>query len=423
MKVKYSIATLMLISLFAVSCGKKEATTEAKESPKTEQTEESQAEEVPQTIAELTEEQMKSVGVELGNIEMKDLTSTIKANGLLRVPNNRRATVTSLYGGVIKTINFQIGDFVRKGQVIATISNPEYIQLQEQYLTVNSRISFAEQEYKRQNELFNNDAGAKRNLQSSDSELRSLRTQKASLQRQLQLMGISPANVNNGNLRSGLVITSPISGTISNINAQIGSYVDISSPVMEIIDNSSIHLDLQVFERDLPNMKMGQNIQFRLTNNPESLYTAKVYSIGSSFENDSKTISVHANVIGNKNGLIDGMNITGVVDLSNATVPAVPNEAIVEADGKFYIFVQTDKKPEEHTEGETEGNPKNESSKGEKVPEKTVNFEKVEVAKGSTDMGYTAITPVTKIPDNAKIAVKGAFFVNAKLSNAGGHEE
>ncbi|MFY1045818.1 efflux RND transporter periplasmic adaptor subunit [Chryseobacterium sp. GP-SGM7] len=408
MQIKYKIISLLFVSIFAISCGKKE---EPKGEVETEQTEENH-EEAPQTIAELTEEQMKSVGVTLGTIEMKELTSTIKANGLLRVPNNKKATVTSLYGGVIQTIKVQIGDFVRKGQVLATINNPEYIQVQEQYLTVNSRISFAEQEFRRQKELFDNDAGAKKNLQSADSELKSLRTQRASLQRQLQLMGISPAKVTNGNLRSGLVITSPISGTISNINAQIGSYVDVSSPVLDIIDNQSIHLDLQVFEKDLPKMKVGQIVHFKLTNNPETEYDAKIYSIGSSFENESKTISVHANVTGNKIGLIDGMNITGIVSLDKSTTPAIPDEAIVEADGKYYVFVQTNKKAEEHNEEKGEAYEKD---------SKTMNFEKIEIVKGSSDMGYTAITSVSEIKPESKIVVKGAFFVNAKLSNSGEH--
>lgn len=413
MQIKYKIISLVFISLFAISCGKKE---EPQGEIKTEQTEENH-EEAPQTITELTEEQMKSVGVTLGSVEMKELTSTIKANGLLRVPNNKKATVTSLYGGVIQTIKVQIGDFVRKGQVLATISNPEYIQVQEQYLTANSRISFAEQEFRRQKELFDNDAGAKKNLQSADSELKSLRTQQASLQRQLQLMGISPGKVSNGNLRSGLVITSPISGTISNINAQIGSYVDVSSPVLDIIDNNSIHLDLQVFEKDLPKMKIGQIVHFKLTNNPETEYDAKIYSIGSSFENESKTISVHANVTGNRIGLIDGMNITGIVSLDKSTTPAIPDEAIVEADGKYYVFVQTNKKPEEHKEEKSENHEKEEAEKHSK----TMNFEKIEIVKGSSDMGYTAITSVAPIAPDAKIVVKGAFFVNAKLSNSGEH--
>lgn len=408
MKFKYNIIALILISLLITSCGKKEASKE--NVPEKSEQKEKSKEEAPETIASLTEEQMKSVGVALGTVEMKELTSTIKANGLLSVPNSNKATITSLYGGIIKTLNIQVGSFVNKGQVIATIANPEYIQLQEDYLTTNSRITYAEQEYKRQRELFDNDAGAKKNLQSADAELKTLRTKRASLLKQLQMMGISPGSVNNGNMRSGLVITAPISGTISSITAQIGSYVDISSPVATVIDNGSIHLDLQVFERDLPKMKVGQIVHFKLTNNPDTEYDARIYSIGSSFENDSKTISMHCEVTGNKSGLIDGMNITGIVSLDKSTTPAVPTEAIVEADGKYYVFIQTDKKiEEEHDE------------KGKPHP-KTLSFEKVEVVKGTSDMGYTAITTVKEIPDNAKIVVKGAFFVNAKLVNSGEHE-
>jgi len=417
MKIKYNLIFSVLISTLVLSCGKKNADEETQGEVKTEQTE-APHEEKPETIAELTTEQMKSVGVTLGTIEMKELTSTIKANGLLRVPNNKKAAVTSLYGGVIKTINFQIGDFVKKGQVLATISNPEYIQLQEQFLTVNSRILFAEQEFRRQKELFDNDAGAKKNLQSADTELKSLRTQKASLQRQLQMMGISPGTVTNRNLKSGLVITAPISGTISTISAQIGTYVDRSAPVLEMIDNQSIHLDLQVFEKDLPKMRIGQIVHFKLTNNPETEYDATIYSVGSTFENESKTISVHASVTGNKAGLIDGMNITGIVSLDKSTTTAIPNEAIVEADGKYYVFVQTLKKPDEHNE---ENNEIHQKENPENQPA-TMNFEKIEIVKGSTDMGYTAVTSVREIAPDAKIVIKGAYFVNAKLTNSGDHE-
>ncbi|MYY41528.1 efflux RND transporter periplasmic adaptor subunit [Elizabethkingia anophelis] len=417
MKLKQTIIYLITASLIFTSCGKKEAAPEAK----TEQTAKAKDhEEAAPTIASLTEDQIQSVGVTTGPIEMKELTATVKANGLLRVPNNNKATVAALFSGVVKTLNILEGDYVRKGQVIATITNPEYIRVQEQYLTTISRIAFAEQEFKRQNELYKNDAGTKKNLQSSSSELRTLSTQKASLARQLQMMGINPASVTNVSMRTGLAITAPISGTISNIRAQIGSYVDVSAPVAEIIDNTSLHLDLQVFEKDLPRMRIGQIVHFKLTNNPETEYDAKVYSIGSSFENESKTIAVHCTVIGNKTGLIDGMNITGVVSLDHSTTPAIPTEAIVEADGKFYVFIQTNKKAEAHEESESKD--KKEAAPAEKSHAKTINFEKVEVIKGTSDMGYTAITPVGQLAPDAKVVVKGAFFVNAKLTNVGEHE-
>jgi len=402
---------LFVLCLFIISCGNSESKPQESEQKVVK-------EEVEPTIASLTAEQIKTVDIQYGTIEQKQLTASLKANGALRVPNNNKANATSLYGGVVKTINVQLGDFVKKGQVIATITNPQFIQLQEEYLSIASKIIFAEQEVARQKELNAGNAGALKNYQNADAELKAMRTRRASLQQQIQMMGINPNSLSNSNLRSALSVTSPISGTISNVFAKIGSYVDVSSPVAEIVDNSQLHLDLNVFEKDLPMLKVGQIIHFRITNNSGEDYNAKVYSIGASFENDSKSIPVHATVQGNKTGLIDGMNITAIVSLNDITTNAVPNDAIVSADGKDYIFVVTNKQAEEEKpeEGELE---KETETKGKEQEVKNTNFEKIEVVKGVSNMGYTAITLVKDIPANAKIVTKGAFFVNAKLTNKG----
>lgn len=363
-------------------------------------------------IATLTAEQMQTIGLQLGKIEQKQLIATLKANGDLSIPNNNKADVTSLYEGAIKNLNVQIGDQVKKNQIIASITNPQFIQLQEEYLTTESKIVFADQELKRQKTLNEGNAGIGKNLENAASGLNILRTRKASLQKQIILMGINPNLISNSNLQSTLVIKSPISGTVSNIYAKIGSYIDASSPVIEIVNNDALHLDLQVFEKDLPQIKIGQTIYFRVTNNPKTQYDATVFSISSSFENESKTIAVHCKVNGNKKGLIEGMNITGVLSLNEVLLPAVLDDAIVNAEGKYYIFVQTDNRAEFHTKEGIEEHTNKKSDEKE-----TNNFEKIEVMKGISNMGYTAIIPVKDIPSNAKIVTKGAFFINAKLSN------
>lgn len=364
-----------------------------------------------ENVAVLTDEQMKAVGIEIGMIEQKQLSATLKANGGLRVPNSNKANATSMFGGVIKSLNVEIGDFVKKGQVIGTISNPQFIQLQEEYLSINSRIEFAEQEVARQRELNEGNAGAKKNLQSATSELNTLRTRKASLQQQIQMMGINPASLSNSSLKSSLVVTSPISGTISNVFAKIGSYVDVSSPIAEIIENTALHLDLQVYEKDIPLIKIGQKIDFVVTNNPNKTYSAEVYSIGSSFSGESKTIAVHSKITGDKTGLIDGMSITGTVSSDDVLSTAVPNDAIVNSDGKYYIFLvkEQEEEPHDHKEDEVHDH----------GSEKGTQFVRVEVVKGASQLGYTAITPVSEIPHGTHIVVKGAFFVNAKMNDTG----
>jgi membrane fusion protein, heavy metal efflux system len=413
---KYLIVLTVVLGIATIlnACGNKDkAATE--EAGKREAGHDDHEEETP-NVAELTEEQIKSIGIELGTIEEKQLTASVKVNGVLKVPNQNKASVNSLYSGVIKSLLVQPGNYVKKGQTIATVANPEFIQVQSDLLNVNSKMVLAELEVKRQKELNAGNAGALKNLQAAESELRSLRNLKSTLTQQIQLMGINPARLSNGRLISVLAITSPISGVVSNVNVKMGGYVDVTTAVAEIVDNSRLHLDLFVYEKDLSKLKNNQTIHFTITNNPGKEYDAKIFSLGSSFEGESKAVSVHAMVEGDKTGLIDGMNVTAVVSLEKATVPAVPNDAIVTVEGKDYIFVLMDDK-EEHKE------PKD-SVKHEATEEHKhgVQFERVAVAKGGTDIGFTEITLLKEIPANAKIVTKGAFFVSAKMTNTEGHE-
>lgn len=412
---KFLIIAIIFTGLVSIiSCGSKDNTETAK--PEEDHKDEH---ENPNT-ATLTEEQMKSIGIELGTIEEKQLTASLKTNGLLKVPNQNKASVNSIYSGVVKSLLVQPGSFVRKGQTIASIANPEFIQAQSQYLSVNAKIAFAELEVKRQKELNEGNAGALKNLQSAESELRSLRTLRSTLAQQIQLMGISPARLSNGKLISVLAISSPISGVVSNVIVKMGSYVDVSTPVAEIVDNSQLHLDLYVYEKDLPKLKNNQLIHFTLTNNPGKEYDAQIYSLGSSFEGDSKAVSVHAKVQGDKTGLIDGMTITAVISLEKSTVPAVPTEAIVTIAGQDYIFIVTDEHAEdEHAVAGKDSIKHEANEKPGHKEEKGLTFEKIPVAKGTTDVGYTEITLLKEIPKNAKVVVKGAFFVLAKMTNAG----
>jgi RND family efflux transporter MFP subunit len=388
---KFVVLILLFITgVLFISCGNSSEPEVGKEEAARKEVHEN-----PNT-ATLTNEQMKSIGVQLGQIEEKQLTASLKANGVLQVPNQNKASINTVYSGVVKSLLIQPGNTVSKGQTIATIANPDFLRVQEEYLGINAKITLADQEYNRQKELNQGNAGALKNLQAAETELNTLRTRRSSLQQQIQLMGLNPASLSNGKLISVLAVRSPIKGVVSNVTVKMGSYVDVSTAVAEIVDNSQLHLDLYVYEKDLPKLKNNQLIHFTLTNNPGKEYDAQIYSLGSSFEGASKAVTVHAKVQGDKSGLIDGMSITAVISLEKATVRAVPTDAIVTYQGQDYIFMQT-----------------------EKQSEAVMTFEKIPVAKGTTDVGYTEITSLKKIPDTANIVVKGAFFILAKMTNTG----
>lgn len=354
-------------------------------------------------IAELTQAQIKTIGIEMGFIEQKQLTASLKANGVLKIPNQHKASVHSLYSGVIKSILVIPGNFVKKGQTIATVSNPEFIQLQSSYLSTRSKIQLAELELKRQQELNEGNAGALKNLQSAETDLRNLKISKSTLAQQLRLMGLNPEQLLNEKLVSELSIKSPISGVISNVTVKMGSYIDLSSVVVEVVDNSKLHLDLFVYEKDIHKLKNNQTIHFSITNNPGKEYDATIHSWGYAFEDESKAVSVHAEVEGDKTGLIEGMNVTAIISLNKVTSPAVPTEAIVTVEGQDFIFAMMNTPP------------KSDSAIG-------YIFKRIPIARGNSDIGYTAITLLKEIPKDVKVVTKGAFFVSAKMTNNSEHE-
>lgn len=387
---------VIITSVFAAyvmlsSCGGKSGA----DAPKEETHEQGADQHANENTATLSEEQIKTIGIELGTVEQKELTNSIKANGILTVPNQNKAFVVPLLSGVIRTLLVQPGSYVWQGQAIATIVNPNLIQMQQQLQQVNAQIALSEIELKRQKELVEGNAAPLKRLQQVQTELATLKTQRSGLQKQLSALGASQS------FSSSVTVRAPISGTVSKVMAQLGSNVDVSAPIAEIVNNSQLHLDLYVYEKDLSKVKPNQTIHFTVTNNAGKEYDAQIFSIGTAFESNTKTIPVHAKVMGDKTGLIDGMNVTANISLDKATVSAVPTEAIVNYQGQDYIFIV------------------------DSVDTKNsiTHYKRMPVVKGTTDIGYSEITLLKEVPAGARVVTKGSFFILAKQTNTEGHSD
>jgi cobalt-zinc-cadmium efflux system membrane fusion protein len=382
---------LLVLAFIVASCGSKK---ESEADKKEEKHEEANATEVT-----ISKQQYETIKIQLGSIEEKNLTSVLKTTGFLKVPPQNKASITSAVGGTVQNILVQEGDNVKKGQTLVTLVNPEFVKLQEDYLETQSQITFAEAEYNRQKELSEKNVTAKKTFQQAESNYNSLKAKLSSLRQQLSLLGINTESLAQDNIGSTINIKNPIKGSVSHININIGSNIEHSESMMNVVDNSQLHLDLFIYEQDLMKVKVGQTITFTLTNLAGKSFTAKVFAIGNAFENETKTIAVHATIPGDKTGLIEGMNVTGMIDIGNNYSPSVPSSAITSAAGNDYIFIQAESKEKEAKENFT--------------------FHKVQVKKGITDKGYTEITPLQEIPNDTKVVTNGAFYLMSMLTNAG----
>jgi len=391
---KIYITALLIAGIELASCsgGSEKSGNTEKDTSKTENKEK-------ESGLELSPEQMKSVGIETGPIEQKNLDAVVKANGQLAVPPQNKADVSILSGGIISNIEVLEGQQVHKGQVLATIKNQDLIKLQQDYLAAKNNFTYVQAEYDRQSQLKAAGAGTGKSFQSSEAAYNAERSRLTAFESQLQQLGVAPGKISNGRIVSQFPVTSPISGTVGTITANIGAFVQPGTSIMEVVDNSKIHCDLTVFEKDLMAVKVGQKVSFQLTNQDNKVITGVINGVNKSFENESKGVIVHA-VINNKahQNLIPGMYVTALISTGSKLTAAVPVDAVIRSDGKQYVFVTTTH--------DKDG--------------KTI-FTKTEVTTGISELGYIQITPLAPLPANVQIATKGAFYLQSKA--AGGAEE
>lgn len=440
----------MLCGFLLTACnGKKE---EAVEKPA-----EMPAEEQLVTFVELTKAQFEAVDIGFGKIEQQNLSTTIKASGHLEVPPQNKAQVSSYVGAVVQSIAVLEGSKVQKGQTLAILEHPDFIKLQQDYIDAKNNLSYLEKEYQRQKELADNDAGTGKIFQRAESEYNGGKARVNSLASQLRVFSVNMNQLNRGKITASIVLKAPIAGYVGHINANTGGYAEPNTPLFEIIDNSQIHCDLLVYEKDIFKVKIGQKIHFSITNMPEhqgehdgKAIEGEIFGINKSFEGDSKAISVHARIKNESHALIPGMYVNALIDVGQNKTTVVPSGAVFTTDGKQFVFIRnkmTDCKIHkdcaaheycppsedcaEHPQCEAhEHSPLStvctkhaacEAHEKCKAIENsdTYYFTMKEVRKGITDLGYTEVSFIDEVPADAIVVSKGAFYLLSKSKTSG----
>ena len=407
-----AVLTVVVVCVISYSGGESEP-------EKTEEAhEEHEGEAITAKEVELNQAQFNASDIELGTFEMKNLSAVINANGYTKLPPQNQADVSVLVTGVVRSINVIEGQFVKKGQTIAVIESLEFTKLQEAYLTSKSNLEYLTTEYERQKTLNDENVNTKKALQLAKSDYETEKARNASLKKQLSTLNLSGS----GGAISTMSVKAPISGYITEVNVKIGTNAEPGKPMFTIVDNSKMHVDLLVYEKDLQKVKTGQTVRFILTNQDNVEIKGKIFSIGKAFENETKSVAVHADILNDKQILIPGMYVNALIDIGLNNVKALPVDAVVKADGREFIFVlEEHAKEEDHDEeaghdhndghGHTEG--------------KTYHFQRIEVKTGTTQLGYVQVTILQDIPANAQIVLKGAYYIQSHLlksEGGGGHE-
>lgn len=388
---------------------------------------------------ELSVVQVASAGLKYGSYDTLNISAFVKANGQLDLPPQNITAVSAPGPGFVKKVNFLIGDYVKKGQVLAILENPDYINQQEDYMKLLSELDYLEAERERQRILDSAQVSAKKTYQKSEASYRAAIAKKNSLEKQLVYMGLSPKAIASGNITNAVSIRAPFSGYITKLNVHNGEFVKSEQELYELVDNDHMHLELSVFEQDFHKVKNGQKIAYSVPSIGKDSYHGEVFLVGKSFDPHNKTVKVHGHLTGEHPDFIKGLYVDAKIYTGEQTVIALPEVAVVKEKGKGYIFILDESDHENHKEEKTvlrfeeHEKGKEHEHKSEEVlnshseihqhehKQKAV-FRIVEVVTGLKDQGYIEIKDDEKIPASSKIVVDGAYYLYSEMKKGeGGH--
>ncbi|AXE17665.1 hypothetical protein DR864_07910 [Runella rosea] len=358
--------------LFLLSCSKTE----------TAQTEEATA--TAPTELKLTAEQEKNFGITLGSPEMRMVYDAIILNGVVEAPPQQTASVSFPLTGIVRSINVLAGSQVGKGSNLATIESLELIQLQEDYWKTVGQLTFAEQERQRQTTLTQEDVGAKRKLQQAESDARVLEATKQGLEAKLQVVGIDPKNLKINQIVRSIAVRSPIAGVVKMTHATIGKSISAGESLFEIMNQSGARLVLKVFEKDLPQLKVGQKVVF-------TEGSATITGLGNNFDPTSRTVDAYANLNGIR--LLAGQYIHGKLEASPRQAETLPESAVVRTGEAAHVFIKT--------------------------PQGV--YQPIDVKTGVTQDGFVEV--IFQKKPSVPIVITGAQTVQAELTKGLGEEE
>ena len=385
---KYTVIGLFTMLLGLTACGDSKSETAENDEGNSEMEEahtEGEAEEVM-----LTAKQFDALQMKIDTLHMRNMSGYVEANGQLEVPPQNEATITSVVGANVVSIEVIEGDKVNKGQTVAYLSHPNIIQKQTDYLNAYSNSQYLKKEFERQKTLYDAGVGSGANFQKAEAQYEASRSMANGLEAQLQQLNVSASGVRKGTIYQRVALRSPIEGYVQKVEVKTGQYVEPQTDLMEVVDTHHVHADLMVFEKDVYKVKKGQMVTFNVQSNQGQELTAEIYSVGKTFEQNPKALHVHAEIENKQGNLIPGMYIQGRIQTDNTMTRAIPESAIAADGDKSFVFIA-----------------KKEGEDWEFMP--------VEVTKNIHDGEWIAIDFLTEQEPNTQYAFNNAYYLMAEM--------
>ena len=301
-----------------------------------------------QGVVTLTAEQIASAKITTAKAETRNQAGLLSATAEVQPSEDGVARVGTRVAGRVTALKAGLGDKVTKGQVLASIDSPEVGRAKADYLSAAAAWKLARSTADREKALAEKKISSEQTALQAEAEATRARAEMQAAAGRLRTMGVGDGQLSQlaaqERQSSGIVVVSPIGGEVVDRSATLGQMAEPSDTLFVVMDLDQLWIVIDIYERDLGQVKQGQKVTARVAAYADRAFTGTVAAIGAVVEPKTRAVQVRV-VIPNvdralKPGMFATVEVEGTSGVARERV-VVPSAAVQRDGGRSLVFVPT----------------------------------------------------------------------------------
>ena len=273
--------------------------------------------------------------IHLDTVKMQEVRNEILLTGKITYDENHLARISPMSGGIVESMDVELGDHVKKGQVLATIRSIETAEYSNQFTTATSNLEIAVRNTELTKQMYQNGLASEKDYLTSQEELNKAKGELQRIREILSIYGDESAQ--------RYTVKSPIDGLVVERNATKNMVfrTEGQSTLFTIADLKYIWVVGNVSESDIPNVQPGYEARVTTVSYPDKIYEGSISRIMNVIDSASKVMKVRIELLNPDYLLKPEMfaNITVIYKEGQKTLACIPSESIIFDKNRYYVMV------------------------------------------------------------------------------------
>ena len=287
---------------------------------------------------DMTETQIKAAGIAIQTANAARIKSTLTLPGEIRFNADKTAHVVPRFSGVIVQVSADLGQQVKKGQVLAVVASVGLSDLRSELLTAQKRQALAATTYEREKKLWEEKISAEQDYLQAQQAMREAQITVQNVQQKLNAFG---ATDNGKGALNRYEIRAPFDGMLTEKRIALGDAVKEDANIFTISDLSTVWAEIIVPANDLNLVRVGEKVTVKSTSF-DSETVGRISYISALLGDQTRTATAHVLLANPKMTWRPGLFVNVEIIASETDVPvAVSSEAIQTVNNLPTVFVRT----------------------------------------------------------------------------------